>query len=212
MEVELSGHDESKMLLISQPNCQSKDRYHDVAWQQGLTMHFLSCLLSPSPLSCMKFSYEVKITHMRPVQKRAQQRPWICGFFGASCSMWHEITEADSRHRYHLCRMAGTQMWTETTLTCLPWRGMSSKESHSTFWRKLQKTLPPVPRVLFIMYGQDTSGPLWSHVVIYCVALSLSLSPSIYMRVVLNSFMWKRPSSPEKKFLSPNFRQPHVYL
>ena len=33
-----------------------------------------------------------------------------------------------------------------------------------------------------------------------------------YMRVVLNSFMWKTPSSPEKKFLSPNFGEPHVYL
>ena len=33
-----------------------------------------------------------------------------------------------------------------------------------------------------------------------------------YMRVVLNSFMWKTPSSPEKKNLSPNFSEPHVYL
>ena len=33
-----------------------------------------------------------------------------------------------------------------------------------------------------------------------------------YMRVVLNSFIWKRPSSPNKNFLSPNFRELHVYL
>ena len=32
------------------------------------------------------------------------------------------------------------------------------------------------------------------------------------MRVVLNSFIWKTPSSPKKKFLSPNFRELHVYL
>ena len=34
----------------------------------------------------------------------------------------------------------------------------------------------------------------------------------IYMRVVLNSFMWKTPSSPKRNFLSPNFSEPHVYL
>ena len=34
----------------------------------------------------------------------------------------------------------------------------------------------------------------------------------IHVRVVLNSFMWKTPSSPEKNFLSPNFSEPHVYL
>ena len=32
------------------------------------------------------------------------------------------------------------------------------------------------------------------------------------MRVVLNSFIWKTPSSPKKKILSPNFRELHVYL
>ena len=35
--------------------------------------------------------------------------------------------------------------------------------------------------------------------------------PLTYMRVVLNSFIWKTPSSP-KKILSPNFRELHVYL
>ena len=35
---------------------------------------------------------------------------------------------------------------------------------------------------------------------------------NIYMRVVLNSFIWKTPSSPKKNFLSPNFRELHVYL
>ena len=34
----------------------------------------------------------------------------------------------------------------------------------------------------------------------------------IYMRVVLNSFIWKTSSSPKKKFLSPNFRELHVFL
>ena len=34
----------------------------------------------------------------------------------------------------------------------------------------------------------------------------------IYMKVVLDSFMWKTPSSPEKKNQSPNFSKPHVYL
>ena len=33
-----------------------------------------------------------------------------------------------------------------------------------------------------------------------------------YMRVVLNSFIWKTSSSPKKKFLSPNFRELHVFL
>ena len=34
----------------------------------------------------------------------------------------------------------------------------------------------------------------------------------IYMRVVLNSFIWKTSSSPPKKILSPNFRELHVFL
>ena len=29
---------------------------------------------------------------------------------------------------------------------------------------------------------------------------------------VLNSFMWKTPSSPKNCLLSPNFSEPHVYL
>ena len=33
-----------------------------------------------------------------------------------------------------------------------------------------------------------------------------------YVRVVLNSFIWKTPSSPKIFFLSPNFRELHVYL
>ena len=34
----------------------------------------------------------------------------------------------------------------------------------------------------------------------------------VYMRVVLNSFIWKTPSSPKKILLSPNFRELHVFL
>ena len=33
-----------------------------------------------------------------------------------------------------------------------------------------------------------------------------------YMRVVLNSFIWKTSSSPKFFFLSPNFRELHVFL
>ena len=32
------------------------------------------------------------------------------------------------------------------------------------------------------------------------------------LRVVLNSFIWKTPSSQKKNLLSPNFRELHVFL
>ena len=41
---------------------------------------------------------------------------------------------------------------------------------------------------------------------------NMGVVPLGYMRVVLNSFIWKTSSSPKKNFLSPNFRELHVFL
>lgn len=178
MEVGLSGHDESKMPLISQPNCQSKDRYHDVAWQQGLTMHFLSCLLSPSPLSCMKFNDEVNKTIHASGTKRSSAKTRDMWF--RRCLLWYVARNHRSRQSSSLPPVSNgrTQMVTETTWTCLPWRGISSQES----WNHAQSSGKLCKKLCLQYRGFSSSCMVRTHQTHYGVMFSfiVSLSLSVF--------------------------------
>ena len=56
------------------------------------------------------------------------------------------------------------------------------------------------------------SGAWQIYLLLYRNELTANDQPRGHMRVVLNSFIWKTPSSPKKNLLSPNFRELHVFL
>ena len=64
----------------------------------------MSLVSLPTHIMHEVHSRRKKITCIPPVHKELSKDPYICGFVAASCGLWHVITEANSRHRYHLSR------------------------------------------------------------------------------------------------------------